>query len=289
MKQQAQSASDAVTQAANDVATEVKTQTDQVISTVVATGTTYLQQAQIKVEDAGRAVLNTPGAQILALKAEIGLNGTAESIRQVSNAPTSQADQASAVPEKSDILLAVNTVAAAKKVVSLAEPVVALTGELVDDTLTSAVDTAQSMSSPIPDPVDLAVPNTPDAAITPQIDPIAPEGEGNIRMGLGLGEAPGREGYRAWASPRGLWTWDEIAPKMYGGDFPRVQSAMRTADELHFNMEGFVPPTRPQLGVRFGQPIGSYTDFEYSMIRTQYAGKSTFWLGSEPYIGPHPF
>ena len=76
---------------------------------------------------------------------------------------------------------------------------------------------------------------------------------------------------------------------MYGGDLPRVQSAMRLANELHFNMKEFRPPSAPELGVQFGEPLGSYTNFEYSLMRTLYAGKSFFWLGTEPYTAPHPF
>jgi CheY-like chemotaxis protein len=51
----------------------------------------------------------------------------------------------------------------------------------------------------------------------------------------------------------------------------------------------FVPPKSPQLRTSFGEPVGSYSDFEYSMMRTQYSGKSFFWDRDIPYNGPPPF
>jgi len=121
------------------------------------------------------------------------------------------------------------------------------------------------------------------------IGELAAGGASGIRMGLGLGKVPGRQGYRAWSALRGFKTWDEIAPRMYGGDLPRVESAMRTANELHFNMEGFRSPRAPQLRTKFGEPVNGYSNFEYSLMRTQYPEKSFFWIGDSEFIGPHRF
>jgi len=64
---------------------------------------------------------------------------------------------------------------------------------------------------------------------------------------------------------------------------------MQQADELHFNMDGFIPPGAPKLRTSFGEPVDGYSNFEYSLMRTEHAEKSYFWNGDSPYTGTHPF
>jgi len=133
---------------------------------------------------------------------------------------------------------------------------------------------------------------------TPRLRGPSPEGFGSggparaagggAELGLGLRAAPGREGFRAWARRMGFKTFDELSPKM-PTDVQRIDWAMKDATKIHFNMEGFSPPARPRLGVEFGEPTGGYTNYEYSQLSQQHWDKAQFWMGSEPWYGPHQF
>lgn len=102
-------------------------------------------------------------------------------------------------------------------------------------------------------------------------------------LALGLGENLGRQGHQKWAVEMGFHIVDELTPSGMSLQ-SRVESAMRQATMINFNMEGFLAPSSPVSSIS-----GGVTNFEYTLALTQYVTNTTFYLGTSPWYGPHPF
>lgn len=113
-------------------------------------------------------------------------------------------------------------------------------------------------------------------------------------LALGLDKSVGREGYYAWARRNRFQTWNQLSPAVpptlrSWNLLDRIDYAMRQADAIFFNMEGFREPSRSMRAVTpEGRPVSSYTDYEYSssIEIDELAAKTFFMDRDQDFIGP---
>jgi hypothetical protein len=103
-------------------------------------------------------------------------------------------------------------------------------------------------------------------------------GEGGSKLGLGLDSYKSREGYRAWSARRGFQTFDELSPKM-ARDVDRIDFAMESADEIHFNALEYRPTQNPNATISKMVGKNGYTNYEYGRIMRDFQDKAWFWRG----------
>jgi hypothetical protein len=90
--------------------------------------------------------------------------------------------------------------------------------------------------------------------------------------------------YLIWNKKMGFNAYSEIpTPHKIRDVIEEIDWAMKTADEIHFNTDGFSPlRSHPEKGATLKPgyrptPAYGFTNYEYARILEKHVGKTTFW------------